>query len=322
MTTKDVVSTHASASVNKRRGVKAAAVTIAAAFTLAACGAPADHYVDGWWDNGDPIYAPEKQLLFDEDGEATCDFPTVARQFESRARSFAETGGLVNLFLFEILNEELDPAAISRDDFESNQDYNRERRNRERGQDSLGTIYQMTHPDFDANNGISGPEDLAAIKEELRNHLDGLERPVTQFIFTGDRWLETPHGRYTVRRVSFVEGFIEDNNIPHRFQGLANEYASAQLPTGEMYLMITERETGTTVLLSEDEEIELGEESELFIQFKIDLSDFPAQANDPHAIITLANDQCPAVDDQAAARYWIYDYELFFPVEREPIEIT
>ena len=83
-----------------------------AALTLAGCGS-GDTFIDGWWDNGDPVLVPSKSTLFDADGKPLCNAPMQYPQVETRSRSYTETGGVVNAFLFEITNPETDPATAS-----------------------------------------------------------------------------------------------------------------------------------------------------------------------------------------------------------------
>ncbi|PKQ26009.1 MAG: hypothetical protein CVT64_05910 [Actinobacteria bacterium HGW-Actinobacteria-4] len=318
MTTNDVDSPHRRLTTTRMRRLKAGAVAIIAAFTLSACGS-SDGYIDAWWDNGDPIYAPVKADLFDEDLVPTCSAPTAGNGFESRARPYSNTGGLVNLFLFEVQNSEPDPNAVLTG--LTAREEQRERTRRERLQGSLETMYQMTHPDFDAKFGITTADDMAAVKAELAKHLADLDQsvaPIHSYVERGRRWLETPDGRLTLSTVTSVADFIEENNLPLQFEGLKFDYLRAVDDDGTEYLMVTDKETAQTRLYAGNEVIDVDESSELFIRYEILL---PGFGTNPSATITLVNDQCPPYFGDAAARFWIYDYELLFPAEVGPIDL-
>lgn len=321
MTTEDVVSTRTSAHGARARRLKAGGAALVGALTLAACGVP-DGYVDGYWDNGDPIYAPGKVALFDEDTVPICDSPWSGNGFESRARAYASNGGVVNLFLFEVFNEEPDPNEPLVG-FESERDEERERTRRERMQGSLETLYQYTHPDFDAEFGVSEPADMEPIKDELADHLSEMDldyAPVHSYVEIGDRWLETPDERFTVNRIPDVAGFIEENNINTTFDGLNYNYLRAQTSDGTVFMLTEDKETGERLLLSETEEpIALDESSEYFETYEVIVGD---TGGEPSAIITVVNDQCPPSGGDPTARFWIYDYELLFPEEVEPIVLV
>jgi hypothetical protein len=315
MTTEDVVSAHTSAKTQVRRGVRIGAVAVVATLALSACSGQSG-YVDGWWGNGDPIYAPFKADLFDEEGVPVCTTPTAGANFESRARAYSETGGLANLFLFEVMNDEPDPDEPLTGLTETEE--RNERTRRERLQNSLDTMYQMTHPRFDEANGISEADDLGGIKDELQSHLEGLgvDAPIYTYLTRAERWLETEDSRLSINRIPNVEEYIELNNIPHVFQGLAFSYDRATDRDGDEYLLVTDRETGEAVLMTSDEEVPLNEEAELFEQFEIDLT---LTGGEPHATVTLVNDQCPAYFGSPTSRFWIFDFELLFPEEPEAI---
>lgn len=318
MTTDDVASTYRHVTGTRSRRLKAGALSVIAALTLAACGS-SDGYIDAWWDNGDPIYAPVKANLFDEELTPTCTSPVAGYGFESRARAYSNTGGLVNLFLFEIQNAEPDPNETLTG--LTPREEERERTRRERLQGSLETMYQMTHPDFDARYGISSAEDMASLKEELADHLEDLDQsvaPIHTYVSRGSRWLETPDGRLTVSNVSGVEQFLIDNNIPLEFDGLNFEYLRAIDEDGTEYLMVTDKETFTTRLHAGEEVIDVDENSEFFIRYEVLL---PGFGENPSATITLVNDQCPPYFGDPASRYWVYDYELLNPTELGTIDL-
>ncbi|GIG54427.1 hypothetical protein [Demequina activiva] len=313
MTTDDM----GSRGVARRRWSTAARIgALAAVSTLAltACSSGNDGYVDAWFRNGDPIYAPLKADLFDEAGTPQCEQPLAWQRIETRGRSLASTGGIVVAWLFEVMNDEVDPETAGDD--------GSERAKLERAQGSLDRMYQWTEPTFDAENGITGPEDLEALKAQWQEHLAGMgeEAPFDQYARPGESWLVTPEVTYTIRRITDVEGFIEDNAIPTSFNGQRFDYAGAMnRETGVEYLMETSRETGETVLLSADEEIPVEEGSELYNEFEIDLDvGFP---NEPEARLVLANDQCPAIDGTQGSRYWVFDFEMLETTSEEPVDL-
>src|SRR5690606_1577359 len=153
---------------------RAATIAVVSAFVLAACSSPSG-YIDGWWDNGDPIYAPLKADLFDENGVAKCETPTSEGAFETRARSFTTTGGILNASLYEVISDEPDPIDVSACGGLTPAEEARERTRRERRLGSLAAMYQLPHPDFDSRNGVDAPDDMAPIKEDLRDHFPDLE---------------------------------------------------------------------------------------------------------------------------------------------------
>lgn len=318
MTTDDVASTHRHLTSPRHRRFRAGAVALIAALSLSAC-ASAEGYIDAWWDNGDPIYAPVKATLFDEEGVPTCSAATAGNGFESRARPYSNTGGLVNLFLFEVQNTEPDPDERLTGLTPAQEE--RERTRRERLQGSLETMYQMTHPDFDAKYDIESAEDMASIKEELADHLEDIDQevaPIYTYVNRGSRWLETPDGRLTLSNVSNVELFLEENDIPLEFDGLNFDYLRAVDDAGTEYLMVTDKATSQTRLHTSEDVIDVDESSELFIRYEVLLPEF---GENPSATITVVNDQCPPYFGDPAARYWIYDYELLNPVEIGPIDL-
>jgi len=304
--------TGASARRRWTMAARAGAISAVAMLTLAACSSSGDGYVDAWFRNGDPIYAPLKEDLF-EDGQPVCSEPIAWKRIETRGRSFSSTGGLVTAWLFEVMNPETDPANATSESDEAKL---------ERALGSTDRMFQWTDPAFDAENGIGGPEDLDALKAEWQEHLEGMgtEAPFDEYARPGDSWLVTPDTTYTIRRITDVEGFIEDNELSARFNGLVYDYAGAlDRDTGVEYLMETNKETGETRLLGTDEELAIEEGSELFNEYEIDLSvGFP---DDPEASLVLANDQCPAIDGVQGSRYWVYDFEMLESTESEPVDL-
>lgn len=314
MTTDDKASRGTTARRRWTRAARIGALGAVATLALTACSSGSEGYVDAWFRNGDPIYAPLKADLFDEAGTPRCEEPIAWQRIETRGRSLSSTGGLVVGWLFEVMNEEADPETAGDDDDA--------RTKLERAQGSLERMYQWTEPTFDAENDITGPEDLEAKKAEWQEHLAGMgeEAPFDQYARPGESWLVTPDVTYTIRRITDVEGFIEDNAVPTRFNGQANDYAGAMnRETGVEYLMVTNRETGETELMSADENIPVEEGSELYNEFEIDLDvGFP---NEPEARLVLANDQCPAIDGVQGSRYWVFEFEMLETASEEPVDL-
>ena len=313
MTTDDM----GSRGVARRRWTTAArigALGAVASLALTACSSGSDGYVDAWFRNGDPIYAPLKADLFDESGTPLCEQPIAWQRIETRGRSLASTGGIVVAWLFEVMNEETDPETAGDDEGA--------RAKLERAQGSLERMYQWTEPAFDAENDITAPEDLASLKAEWQEHLAGMgeEAPFDQYARPGESWLVTPEATYTIRRITDVEGFIEDNDVPTTFKGQTYDYAGAMnRETGVEYLMVTRRETGETTLMSADESIPVEEGSELYNEFEIDLDvGFP---DEPEARLVLANDQCAAIDGVQGSRYWVDEFEMLETTSEEPVDL-
>ena len=314
MTTHDTSSRGTGQRAARGRIARLGALGAVAALALTACSSGSDGYVDAWFDNGDPIYAPLKENLFDESGAAVCEEPITWGRVETRGRSYSSTGGLVTSWLFEVMNEETDPETAGDDQ--------RERTKLERAQGSTERMYQWTEPTYDAENSITGPESFDSLKAQWQEHLAGLgtEASLDQYARVGESWLVTPQTTYTIRRITDVEGFIEENAIPTRFNGQRYDYAGAlDRESGIEYLMETSKETGEAVLLSADEELGIEEGSELYTEYEIDLD--VGFANDPEASLVLKNDQCPAIDGTQASRFWVYEFEMLETVSEEPVSL-
>jgi len=312
MTTDGVVSTGRAA---RRWGTSARifALGSVAVVGLAGCGAP-DGVIDGWWDNGDPIFVPAKASLFDEQLNPLCDTPTFHGTVETRSRSFSEAGGVVNAFLFEVTNPETDPATAQTP---------RERNRLEILANSTEAMYELTWPGFDAERSISGPDDLRSIKDELKAHLPGLgvEEPLVNFVSLENQWIEGPTGYYSVRRAADPQGFIDENNIDTTFNGVQNTYWTAIRDDGEQFLLVRNKESGEAVLMTEGAEpVVLDEATESFSRYLIELE--PGTGRNPDASITLVNDQCRPDGKSNVARFWVYDYELLDGEEQGPVELT
>ncbi|WP_084104011.1 hypothetical protein [Demequina sp. NBRC 110056] len=313
MTTDDTAARTARAPRRLSNAGRLSALGAVAALALTACAGGDDGYVDAYFDNGDPIYAPHKVALFDEAGTPRCEQPIAWQRVETRGRSYTSTGGLVTAWLFEVMNNETNPDSATDE---------REKGKLERALGSTDRMYEWTDPAFDAENGISSPGDLDGLKAEWQTHLEGLgtEAALDQYARPGDSWLVTPTATYTIRRITDVEGFIEENDIPTTFNGQRNDYAGAMdRETGIEYLMVTSRETGEAILMTADDRLTIEEGSELFNEYEIDLSvGFP---DDPEARLVLANDQCPAIDGTQGSRFWVYEFEMLESVEQEPVSL-
>lgn len=312
MTTDDAVSTtHAV----RRWGtsVRYAALGSVVAVALAGCGASSG-VIDGWWDNGDPILVPAKESLFDEEGVPLCSTPTAFGTVESRSRSFSNAGGVINAFLFEVVNPETDPDTAENP---------AERRKLEELQRSPEAMYQLTWPGFDVEHGISEPGDMRAIKDEFIEELPGLgvDEPLPNYVSLDNQWIDGPTGYYSVIRAANPEEFIEENGINTSFNGVANTYWVATRDDGEQFLLVRNKETGAAVLMQGGaEDLVLDEATESFSKYLIELE--PSTGVNPDASITLVNDQCRPVDGSNAARFWVYDYEMLNGTEQAPVDLV
>jgi hypothetical protein len=308
MTIEDAVSsTRSGRSIARKAGI--GLITGVAALSLAGCSS-GETFIDGWWDNGDPILVPLKASLFDEEGTPLCATPTAFGQVETRSRAFGETGGVINSFLFEITNPETDP-----DTGETAQ----ERKKLAVLQDSPGAMYQLTFPAFDTEHGITDSSGMRAIKTELQEHLPDLltEGLVTDYVKVDDQWIDGPGGHFTVRRADDPQGYIDENNINTTFNGIQNTYFIATNDEGVEYLLVRSKETGLSTLMRSGEEDQLLDEStESFIRYNIEND---VTGVNPDATITLVNDQCLPDGSAQVARYWVYDYELLNGEEQGPV---
>src|SRR6188768_1705869 len=92
---------------------QASGVAVAAMLVLAGCqtaGTPGG-YIDAYYDNGDPIFSPLKDTLFDADGAPLGNASVYHQSPQTRRRPFTADGGLMNSFLFEVGSNEQDPNA-------------------------------------------------------------------------------------------------------------------------------------------------------------------------------------------------------------------
>jgi len=307
MTTEDAVSSTRA----KRKGARLAGLGLiagVAAATLAGCSS-GETYIDGWWDNGNPVFVPLKSTLFDAEGAPLCATPTAFGQVETRGRSYSENGGVINAFLFEVKNPETDPSTAATKE---------EQKELTVLQDSLTAMYQLTWPAFDKDNGIASAEDMRAVKDELQEHLPDLltEGPVTSYVKIDDQWIDGPAGHFSVRRSDDPEGYIKESNIDTKFNGIANQYFIATNEDGDEYLLVKDKATGASTLMRDGEEtLALDETTESFIRYLVENE---STGTNPDATITLVNDQCLPVSGAQAARYWVFDYELLNGEEQKP----
>ena len=100
-----------------------------------------------------PYLVPTKASLFDADGKPLCATPTAFGTVETRSRAFGETGGVINAFLFEIINPETDPSTGATA---------AERNKLKILQNSHEAMYQLTFPAFDKKHDIKSADDMAA----------------------------------------------------------------------------------------------------------------------------------------------------------------
>ncbi|MGC4173783.1 hypothetical protein [Demequina sp.] len=308
MTTEDVVSSTRNHRTPARK-VAYGLLAGVAALTLAGCSS-GETFIDGWWDNGDPVLVPTKASLFDDQGVPLCDTPTAFGTLETRARSFSELGGVVNSFLWEVTNPETDPSTAST---------KKERNKLEVLQDSPGAMYQLTFPTFDKEHGISSPEDMRKVKDELKAHLPDLltEGPVTSYVKVDDQWIDGPQGHFSVRRADDAEGYIKDNGINTTFNGIQNTYWIAQKDDdGSEWLLVRNKETGAATLMRAGaEDVLLDESTESFTRYFVENE---STGSNPDATITLVNDQCRPVGGDNVSRFWVYEYELLDGTEQGP----
>ena len=308
MTTEDVVSSTPSTR-SRARAAGFGLLGGVALLGLAGCAA-GDTYIDGWWDNGDPVLVPAKSALFDDEGVPLCSTPIAFGQVETRYRSYGETGGVVNAWLFEVTNPETDPATAESPE---------ERRKLEVLARSTEAMYQLTFPAFDKEHGISGPDDMRAIKDQWQEKLPDVltEGPATSYVKIDSQWIDGPEGRFTVRRADNPKDFIAENKINTTFNGVANQYFIAQrVDDGKQFLLVRNKDTGLATLMSSDEDdIVLDEKTESFIRYFIENE---STGNNPDASLTLVNDQCRPVGGATAARYWVYDFEFLNGTEQGP----
>src|SRR6187551_773432 len=126
---------------------QASGVAVAAMLVLAGCqtaGTPGG-YIDAYYDNGDPIFSPLKDTLFDADGAPLCNASVYQGSLESRFRPFSDNGGLMNSFLFEVVNNEQDPNAPRGElDIPSSLTEEQYRETLTRQLGSLDRMYQLT----------------------------------------------------------------------------------------------------------------------------------------------------------------------------------
>lgn len=187
---------------------------------------------------------------------------------------------------------------------------------------STEAMYQLTWPEFDVARGISGPDDLRAVKDELQGHLPGLgvEEPLINFVSLENQWIEGPSGFFSVRRAADPQGFIDENNIDTTFNGVLYTYWVAIRDDGEQFLLVRDKESGQAVLMTEGAEpVELDEATESFSRYMIELE--PGTGVNPDASITLVNDQCQPHGKSNVARFWVYDYALLDGEEQGPVEL-
>lgn len=290
------------------------AVALTSALALTGC-ATAGHpggYIDMYFDNGDPIYSPHKAELFDEQGEALCNTPIYLGRLESRTRPFSDTGGLLNSFLWELSNPNIDPDTPNLEvpSGTTDKEYRELLRRRQGG---LERMYELTHPHFDEVNGVSGPDDMEAIRVELATLFPAIansEAPAARFITPGSSWIETDKGRFDTRRPGDVELYMETIGVTGvEFNGLENDYYAASGEAGEFLIEIN-RESGEFRFVGAGGEFEV-EHMEFFQQLGI-MQTF-GQTESVAVVMTVVNDGCPAAGGQQASRWWIYEIQEVEP---------
>lgn len=292
------------------------AVTLTAALAMTGCamaGTPGG-YVDLYFDNGNPIYSPRKADLFDEAGTPLCEASLYLGRLESRVRPFSDTGGLLNSFLWELSNPNIDPdTPLASLDVPSGTNEAAYRETLRRRAGGLERMYELTHPTkFDAERGIESPEDMAAIRDELARRLPALAAgtaPSARFITPGASWIETDIGRFETRRPGDVELFIDTVGANVPFNGLENDYLAATRD-GEEFVLVRSRLDGEVNLYNAAGELRL-ETIEQYQEFGI--MQTVGVTDSVAAVITVFNDGCVAIDDRQAARWWIIDIQNATP---------
>lgn len=292
-------------------------VAVSATLLLTGCttAGPPDGYIDAYYDNGDPIFSPLKDTLFDAEGAPLCATPIYQNRLETRFRSFSDNGGVMNTFLFEVKNNEQSPdAPLGELDIPSSLNEAQYRAALERQLGSLPRMYQLTQPFlFDPEFGIESADDMAAIKDELRAALPELlagSAPVPQFVSVGDSWIESSAGRFEVGKIGNVETYMETLGITGvPYDGLNNDYFSA-MKDGDQFLMIRERASGTVTLVNSNGEVDIDE----IQQFqKYGALQQPGVPESAVAEFTLQNDGCPQGGGTNFARWWITNIEFVEP---------
>ncbi|MBN2177173.1 MAG: hypothetical protein JW722_05890 [Demequinaceae bacterium] len=297
------------------RGLRSAgigALSLAIGLVLTGCGQPDGTYIEGYWDNGDPFYAPSKTVLFDDNGDPTCAYPVKYLQFESRSGPTNLARGVS----FEIMNLELDPDGyLNPADYPDEASQAKERLRRERALNSLDVLWQYTHPQFDAAYGIESPADLAPIKAELQTHLYGLGKnaPFVDYLKLVEQYFVSDRGTFIVVRLDNPKGYLEDNNIPLKFEGLLYEYYSAD-DGEEEFLLVKEKETGDTALWQGDQESELTD-AIWFARVEV-RTGLPTPNGLPPVMaeFTFQSDGCADEGGRAYQRYYLRSYEIIEPV--------
>jgi hypothetical protein len=285
------------------------AISLTAGLVLSGCTSSEGMYIEGWWDNGDPFYAPSKTVLFDENGDPTCAYPVKYNQFESRSAAMT----LAKAVSFEIMNPETPvDAYMDPDDFPTEEDQAKEALRRERALNSVGILWEYTHPAFDEQYGIEGPDDLTPIKEELMDYLYGLgkDAPFIEYMDLTSNYFVSERGTFTVTRLNAVEAYLEANDVPLEFRGLVNEYYIAISEEGEEYLLVKRQSTGSISMWQGPERSDL---TDAVWYATIDVTkalDTPSGLAPVVMQYTLQTDGCPDKGGQGYQRYYLRDYRL------------
>lgn len=295
-----------------RRAVGVGALSLILSLALVGCSSqPKGTYIEGWWDNGDPFYAPSKSVLFDENGVPTCEFPVKYSQFETRSDAVDLARGVA----FEIMNPELDPnGVLDSADFPTAADQANERLRRERALGSLDILWQYTHPLFDAENGIDSPAKLAPIKAKLQKALFGLGREgmLIDYLEIAEVYFVSETGTFVVERLADADTYFADHGIPLVFDGFKNEYYVATSGADE-YVLVVGKETGAHTMWMGDQSSELGQ-AVWFSKINVRTSINAALEKPPvKAEFLVQSDGCPDQDGHAYMRYYLRSFTLLDP---------
>jgi hypothetical protein len=306
----------------RRRGARTAAWGVgglALSLALSACGASYDYYVEGHWDNGDGVMLPSKTVLWDDNGDPTCAFPVKWLNYERRSTPLALAQGLA----FELTNPNLDPnAPLSDLQFPTAEDKAKEIARRTWAEDPLALIWQYTSPEFDAEHGITGPDDLAGLKADLGGKLYGVgqDAPLDQYTQLVQTYATSDAGTFVLVRVDDPRGYIAEHGIPLQFQGLRNTYYTATDGTEE-YLLVRSKSSDDAKLWQGDVSKPLGA-YKTFVRVQVYNRYDPFHPPSPVVEFLFESDGCPMKGGHPYERFWLLDYttnpDEFYTADDEP----
>ena len=313
MSTADVsfVGTPASQGTTRPQGwartVAIASVALASALALTACSASYETYDEGFWDNGEGIAVPVKSELFDADGVATCEIPLLWQAYEARA----DDAKLMAALLFELTYSAADAPEIDRDDYPTEKLYQKALDLQEQRANVTDTfvLYQYTYPTFDAEHGITGPDDLKAVKNEVGSHLFGIGRggsPITDSIKLISETIDADEGHFVVTQLTVKhQEYMDAHQIPLEFNGFQYTYWVAKSTEIE-YLLVVNKDTGETQLWDGPNQSQLTNPV-AYASYEVRVD--PSQAG-ADAEFVLQSDGCSERGDERYARFYWLSYTL------------